>query len=100
MQAGRSKALDAGSTSNVEAADAQLQYLRDLFLHEHSVTPGKARIDAWRSHSVSSASVEISDRLRTVRRGSDYRGPWPTDTAYGELSQSGRDWADKALVPE
>jgi hypothetical protein len=86
--------------SDRPASEAQKRYVRDLWIHLHGVVPSpeiEVSIDRLKSSEI---RPTISELNRLMRRFTDYEGPEAGDPAYAALSDVGRQWADRQMVPE
>ncbi|MDV7101653.1 helix-turn-helix domain-containing protein [Gordonia amicalis] len=81
------------------ATEKQITHLADLYIHLMGEAAPAALADGWRSLTAAEASAQIDSWLKSMPRGSNYRGPELGDAAYNRLSTRGQDAADRAMVP-
>ena len=82
------------------ATDAQVSYLRDLFIQHHNQIPSQRVEDEIRSLDPDKASGLITTYLRAIEgRGGMFDGPEEGTPEYEALSPTGQQWADEGMLP-
>lgn len=82
------------------ATEAQVSYLRDLFIQHHRQIPRQNIEDEIRALNPIEASRLITTYLRAIEgRGGMYDGPEEGTPEYDALSPTGQLWADEGLLP-
>ncbi|MGM1030608.1 MAG: helix-turn-helix domain-containing protein [Actinomycetota bacterium] len=78
----------------------QCEYLRDLWIHFYGEAPTDAQERELAGLSREDASARIAQLLRDMPRYDAYEGPEPGDDAYEALSDVGREWSDRGMLPD
>ena len=79
---------------------AQHRYLSDLQVHLNRESPDEELLEYWGDLTKQQATDLINEYLRQIPRHSSYEGPEAGEDAYGHLSDRGRDFADRQMLPE
>lgn len=84
----------------VTASEKQLTYLWDLSIMVNGRMPSEDLMAKWARLPIGDAAERIRDYLREIHRHGGYDGPVHGDPVYEELSDIGKEWADRGMVPE
>lgn len=80
--------------------DAQLDYLKDLYLHITGEPAPGPQLDSWTKLTVAEADDVIASWKKSFEHATDYSGPEPGTDAYDALTATGQAWADAQMVKE
>lgn len=79
---------------------AQHRYLSDLQVHLNQVSPDEELLEFWGDLTKQQATDLIHEYLRQMPRHTDYQGPELGDHVYEQLSERGREFADRYMLPD
>ncbi|MGC5077625.1 helix-turn-helix domain-containing protein [Agrococcus sp. DT81.2] len=101
LQAEQTRSYGFSFPDGVERASRkQREYIRDLWIHLHREVPSEEQ-EQHHSHLTSDEAAElIAALLREMPRYDAYEGPEPGEDAYEALSDVGKQWSDRGMLPE
>ncbi|MBF4595365.1 helix-turn-helix domain-containing protein [Curtobacterium flaccumfaciens] len=79
---------------------AQHRYLSDLQVHLNRVSPDEELLEYWGDLTKQQATDLINAYLRQIPRKDAYDGPEIGEAVYEQLSERGREFADRQMLPE